>query len=99
MINKMITIHLLLTCIGLFLLILMGPSHCALQCNKTGKKIANDIFCVLVSYRFSQIVLIIFLNVDVDVDLMLMLTEVMSIKDSRILYLIATKCYIYPNTP
>ena len=69
MINKMITIHLLPTCIGLFLLILMGPSHCALQCNKTGKKIANDIFCVLVSYRFSQIVLlIVFLIVDVDVD-------------------------------
>ena len=69
MINKMIAIHLLPTCIGLFLLILMGPSHRALECNKTGKKIANDIFCVLVSYRFSQIVLlIVFLIVDVDVD-------------------------------
>ena len=65
----MITIHLLPTCIGLFLLTIMGRSHCALQCNKTGKKIANDIFCVLVSYRFSQIVLlIVFLIVDVDVD-------------------------------
>ena len=64
----MVTIHLPPTFIGLFLLILMGPSHRALECNKTGKKIAHDIFCVLVSYRFSQIIFIVFLIVDVDVD-------------------------------